>query len=81
MLLCQYKNIFGEPRKGVHSIRLFDFAIVDIILTIFVALFIAYIFKTSFLFTLLFLFIVGELLHILFCVETKFVNMLGIKFQ
>lgn len=81
MLLCQYKNIFGEPRKGVHSIRLFDFAIVDILLTIVVALFIAYIFKTSFLFTLLSLFIVGELLHILFCVETKFVNMLGIKFQ
>lgn len=32
--LCQYKDLLGEPRKGVHSIRIFDFAVVDILLTI-----------------------------------------------
>jgi len=35
--LCQYKDLLGEPRKGVHSIRVFDFAFVDIALTIFLA--------------------------------------------
>lgn len=35
--LCQYKNMLGEPRKGVHSIRIFDFAIVDILLTVILA--------------------------------------------
>ena len=33
-IFAKYKNIFGEPRKGVHSYRLFDFAIIDFIFTI-----------------------------------------------
>ena len=36
--LCQYKDLLGEPRKGVHSIRIFDFAVVDIFLTIVAAI-------------------------------------------
>lgn len=79
-MLCQYKNILGEPRKGIHSIRLFDFAIIDIILTIILAIIIALIFKSSFVYTFLILFVIGQLCHIIFCVDTKFINMLGIKF-
>jgi hypothetical protein len=33
-MLCQYKNIFGEVNKGVHSYRIFNIAIVDVLLTI-----------------------------------------------
>ena len=32
--LKQYKDIFGKPNEGVHSYRLFDVAIVDLLLTI-----------------------------------------------
>ena len=35
--LCQYKNIFGEPKKGIHAYRIFNIAIVDLLLTIFIA--------------------------------------------
>ena len=31
---CQYKNALGIPRQGIHSYRLFDFALADIIMTI-----------------------------------------------
>ena len=79
MSLCQFKNIFGEPRKGVHSIRLLDFAIVDVIGTILIALIISFVFNSNFLFTLFILFIIGELLHWIFCVQTKFMEILGIK--
>ena len=32
--LCKYKDILGKPGQGVHSYRIFNIAIVDVILTI-----------------------------------------------
>jgi len=70
MNLCKYKNILGEPNKGVHSYRLFGLAIMDVIMTIVAAFVISYLNKFSFLYTLLFLFVLGIILHRLFCVRT-----------
>ena len=70
MSLCKYKNILGEPNKGVHSYRLFGVAIVDVIMTIVAAYIISYFFKYSFLYTSIILFTVGIVLHRLFCVRT-----------
>ena len=36
-MLCKYKNIFGKVGKGVHSYRIFNIAIVDVILTFLLA--------------------------------------------
>ena len=77
MSLCQYKNIFGEPKKGAHSYRVFDIAIVDVVLTIIVAYIISLIGKFSFIKTCVVLFILGIILHKLFCVDTtvgKFID-------
>jgi hypothetical protein len=70
MDLCKYKNAQGIPNKGVHSYRLFDVAIIDVIMTIIAALLISYYYKYSFIYTILFLFILGILLHRIFCVRT-----------
>jgi hypothetical protein len=70
MDLCKYKNIFGIPGQGPHSYRIFNIAIVDVILTIILAYIISYIYKTSFIRTCVILFILGILLHRLFCVRT-----------
>ena len=70
MNLCKYKNILGEPDKGVHSYRLFGLAIMDVIMTIVAAFVISYLSKYSFFYTLLFLFVLGIILHRLFCVRT-----------
>ena len=43
MNLCKYKNILGEPGKGVHSYKIFNISIVDVILTLIVAYIISYI--------------------------------------
>lgn len=37
MSLCKYANIFGEPGKGIHSIRIFNIAIMDVLGTILIA--------------------------------------------
>ncbi len=77
MSLCQYKNIFGEPKKGAHSYRIFNIAVVDVVLTIIVSYIISLIGKFSFIKTCVVLFILGIILHKLFCVDTtigKFID-------
>lgn len=70
MSLCKYKDIFGKTGEGVHSYRVFNIAIVDVIATIVLAIIISAIFNTSFVKTLFFLFLLGIILHRLFCVKT-----------
>ena len=70
MNLCKYKNSLGEPNKGIHSYRLFDVAIVDVIMTIFGSYLISRFFNISFVYTMIFLFGLGIVLHKLFCVRT-----------
>jgi hypothetical protein len=76
MNLCKYKNIFGKPNEGIHSYRLFDVAIVDLLFTIIMAYLLANYLNKSFVVIFLILFVLGELMHYLFCVDTKVINFL-----
>jgi len=70
MNLCKYKNSLGIPKKGIHSRRFLDLAINDVIMTIIGAILISYFFSISLIYTLISLFIIGIILHRLFCVRT-----------
>ncbi len=70
MDLCKYKNYLGEPNKGIHSYRFMGLAIVDVIMTFIGAYMISFFFNISFIKTLIVLFILGIILHRLFCVRT-----------
>lgn len=71
MTLCKYKNMFGEVGTGAHSYRVFNIAIVDVAVTIIIALLIKLLFpNVSLIIVLLSLFIAGIIAHRLFCVET-----------
>lgn len=76
---CPYKDILGIPQKGFHASRLMGFALNDTLGTIALALLIAYVWKLNFWRTLLITFIVGEVLHYLFGVQTAFLSFIGIK--
>lgn len=65
-----YKNIFGKPNTGIHSIRIFNIAIIDVLGTIIASYFISKKFNINFTKTLLWTFIFGIILHKLFCVDT-----------
>ena len=69
-MFCQYKNALGIPGQGVHSYRIFNIAIVDVILTIIGALLFSWILGTNFWITLIVLFLLGIFLHKIFCVKT-----------
>ena len=68
--LCKYKNMLGVPVKGIHSYRIGGIAIADVIMTIIGAFIISFLTGWSFLYTLIGLFILGIILHRLFCVRT-----------
>jgi hypothetical protein len=70
MNLCSYKNIFGAPNTGLHSIRLLDIAIVDVIMTLIGAYFLSVYFKIKLFYTIVGLFTFGIICHRLFCVRT-----------
>ena len=62
MNLCKYKDILGVPGEGVHSLRVFGLAIVDVLATIAVA----YVMKIP----VWLAFLIGIILHRMFCVRT-----------
>ena len=76
MLYCDYKHIFGKPKEGIHKYRLYDFAIVDIILTIILAIIISKKYKINFIITLFIVFIIGIFFHYIFCVDTTIHKMI-----
>lgn len=68
--LCKYRNALGVPGKGAHSVRLGGVAVVDVILTLVGAYIISYYARTSFAWTAVGFFLLGIILHRVFCVRT-----------
>jgi hypothetical protein len=67
----KYKNLFGKPGENIHKYRLLDTAIIDYILAIFLAIFLAYLTKIPLVLTTITVFIISIILHMLFCVNTS----------
>jgi hypothetical protein len=59
---CPFANLLGAPETGVHSSRIFGFSLVDSVLTIIAAYVIAKGYKINFWYSLVTLFIFGEVL-------------------
>lgn len=78
-MFCEYKEILGKVKKGVHSYRFFDIAVVDVLMTILGA-YLLYLFipQSNFFVILVSLFLLGIAMHRLFCVRTTVDKMLFI---
>ena len=71
MYLCKYKDIFGKVGKGIHSFRICNIAVVDVVLTMLLAYCIHLMLPNySFSVILLLLFLLSIVVHRLFCVRT-----------
>jgi len=79
MSICKYKNILGEPNTGIHSVRIFNIAIFDVLATILVGVLLHQFIIVEWLemsnsiklwMVLVVLFALGILLHRLYCVRT-----------
>ena len=69
-MLCKYKDSLGKPKEGIHSYRLFNIAIMDLIFTIIGSFILSYIFKKPFFLIFIIIFLLGIFLHKIFCVDT-----------
>ena len=63
--------MFGSIKEGVHSYRIFDIAVIDVLLT-FLLGYIIYLFLPQYDFNLILitLFLLGIIAHRVFCVRT-----------
>jgi len=70
-MLCRYQNILGKIGEGIHSKRIYNIAIYDVIFTV-IGAYIIHLFipNSKFWIVLSVLFIIGIILHRLFCVKT-----------
>jgi hypothetical protein len=66
---CDYKNSLGVPGEGVHK-HFMGVAINDVLMTIIGAGIISYLSKWNFFYVLAGLFLLGIILHRMFCVRT-----------
>ena len=70
-MLCAYRDIFGKVAEGVHSYRIANIAIVDVLFTILGAFLIHHFFPTyHVVHILIVLFLLGIVAHRIFCVRT-----------
>jgi len=69
--LCRFKDIFGKPGTGFHSVRFpgTPTAVGDYLLTILAAWGIAALFKTQVTYTTIILLVLAVFFHIIFCVN------------
>lgn len=79
--LCRFRDVFGVPGQGVHRVRVFGLAAVDLIGTLVVALVVARWMRlgvTGCIIAIVAAFALGVLAHRLFCVDTALnVRMFG----
>lgn len=79
MNLCKYRNIFGAPSEGVHSFKIFNIAVVDVLFTLLGAYVISLNTKYSFVASSAFLFSLGIFFHYIFCVDTTVAKMISLR--
>jgi hypothetical protein len=70
-MLCGYKDVFGKPGTGFHSVRLFDVAILDVVGTVLLALAAARLTGAPIALAMVAMFALGIVAHRMFCVNTR----------
>jgi hypothetical protein len=75
MSLCKYRDIFGKVGTGAHSLRLFNIAVADTLLTLLLAYVISSYLKSNLLLIFFLLMVASILIHRAFCVETTLTKM------
>ena len=69
-MFCQFKNALGKPSQGAHRFRIFNLAIVDVGLTVLLAIILAAKCRIRMTTAMLVLVFLGILAHRIFCVRT-----------
>jgi hypothetical protein len=79
--MTDIKELFGKPKEGIHeaTIPVVNLAAFDVIGTIFIAAGVSYYLDAPFAPCFIGTFVVGEVAHLAFGVETRFIKMIKDK--
>lgn len=75
----KFKNLLGQPNKGVHQFKILNTSMVDYFLTLMLAFVISYFTNFPLVLSTMFCFLLGIFLHILFGVETYVLRYFNFK--
>ena len=75
---CPYAKLLGVRNEGIHAFRIFDIAFYDVLFTVIGAYIFSRITKYKFITILIYLFVIGEILHYMLGVDTKVLELLGL---
>jgi hypothetical protein len=72
MAFCEHRHAAGKPGAGFHAARipLIDLVLFDVLGTVLIAWLVAHWLDVSVPYTVVGAFVLGTILHLLFCVET-----------
>jgi len=76
---CPYSELLGKRGEGVHAKRFYGFALNDTLMTIAAAILTSIIFNVHIGYSLTGWFIIGEVLHVIFGVDTRFLELIGLN--
>lgn len=77
-MFCKYRDIFGKAGEGFHKTRILDTAAGDYFGTILLAIIFSYFTKVPLVLATILMFVLGVILHWMFCVPTGAVKWLGL---
>jgi hypothetical protein len=78
---CPFANALGKPGEGVHALRFAGFAVNDTLMTVIVAVLTAKAYHINFFLSFFLWFLLGEILHYVFCVDTAFLRLFKRKIE
>ena len=77
--LNKWNDLFGLPGQGAHKYKVFNVIGVDNMMTIAGAIFVTNQYDIPFPISIIGLYVIGILLHMLFGVQTKSLTFLGVR--
>jgi hypothetical protein len=75
-MLCKYRDILGKPKTGIHSLRLFNIAVVDVVGMVILACATSILLNQPMWLTTLTWLLLAILLHLIFGVNTTINKMI-----
>ena len=74
----KFKDFFGKPGEGVHQYKFMGVAIVDLLLSIVLAIIVSHFTTMPHVLSIITVLLLGLVLHVLFGVPTQAVKWLGL---
>ena len=70
---CKYKYLFGIPYEGLRQYRILGLSIYDLVVTAIGTFFVSWFLKIPFWKCFIAIFVLGEIIHYVFCIDTQFI--------